>query len=132
AQHRHRFIEPNALVFTNLSPEHIESHGSYEQYVQAKLLLAHALEQSPKSDRVLVANADDKETVRFRAATPNVRHADFSLRDAEPYELKHEGMTFTFRNETINAHLSGTFNLYNMLAAATYAETEHISPATIK
>ncbi len=35
--YRHKFIELNALVFTNLSPEHIESHGSYENYRDAKL-----------------------------------------------------------------------------------------------
>src|SRR3989338_9307820 len=28
SQHRHRFIDMDALIFTNLAPEHIESHGS--------------------------------------------------------------------------------------------------------
>jgi UDP-N-acetylmuramoyl-L-alanyl-D-glutamate--2,6-diaminopimelate ligase len=47
-QFRHKFIEFNALIFTNLSPEHIESHGSYEKYVAAKLSIGKALEQSSK------------------------------------------------------------------------------------
>src|SRR3989344_9612893 len=29
-QHRHKFIDFNTAVFTNLSPEHIESHGGFE------------------------------------------------------------------------------------------------------
>jgi UDP-N-acetylmuramoyl-L-alanyl-D-glutamate--2,6-diaminopimelate ligase len=35
-QHRHRFIKFDAAVFTNLSPEHIEAHGSFEKYREAK------------------------------------------------------------------------------------------------
>lgn len=131
-QHRHRFIQPDALIFTNLSPEHIESHGSYENYVAAKLMLANALESSGKADRVLVANADDKETVQFKSRTPNIAHADFSLKDADPYELKHEGIAFTYKGEHIEAHLSGQFNLYNILAAATYASTQGIKTEVIK
>lgn len=41
-QFRHRFINYDILLFTNLYPEHIESHGSYEKYRQAKgKLFAH-------------------------------------------------------------------------------------------
>jgi UDP-N-acetylmuramoyl-L-alanyl-D-glutamate--2,6-diaminopimelate ligase len=35
-QNRHRFINYDVLVFTGLYPEHIESHGSFEKYKQAK------------------------------------------------------------------------------------------------
>lgn len=36
-QHRHRFINYDHIVFTTLYPEHIESHGSFENYKQTKL-----------------------------------------------------------------------------------------------
>lgn len=36
AQFRHRFINYDVLVFTGLYPEHIEAHGSFEKYKQAK------------------------------------------------------------------------------------------------
>lgn len=36
-QHRHRFINYDTFIFTNLYPEHIESHGSFENYKQCKL-----------------------------------------------------------------------------------------------
>ena len=36
AQHRHRFIHFHTAVFTNLSPEHIERHGSFEKYRETK------------------------------------------------------------------------------------------------
>jgi len=35
-QHRHRFIPFHTAVFTNLSPEHIERHGSFENYKKNK------------------------------------------------------------------------------------------------
>jgi UDP-N-acetylmuramoyl-L-alanyl-D-glutamate--2,6-diaminopimelate ligase len=41
-QHRHRGIELDGLVFLNLAPEHIESHGSYEAYSDAKFELGKA------------------------------------------------------------------------------------------
>ena len=34
-QFRHRFINYDVLVFTGLYPEHIESHGSFENYKKA-------------------------------------------------------------------------------------------------
>lgn len=41
-QFRHRFINYDILVFTGLYPEHIESHGSFENYKKAKgQLFAH-------------------------------------------------------------------------------------------
>ncbi len=35
-QHRNRGIEFDVAVFTNLSPEHLEAHGSFEEYRRAK------------------------------------------------------------------------------------------------
>ena len=35
-QFRHRFINYDLLVFTNLYPEHIDAHGSFENYKRAK------------------------------------------------------------------------------------------------
>ncbi|MBX4191957.1 hypothetical protein KW798_00510, partial [Candidatus Parcubacteria bacterium] len=47
-QFRHKGIDLDALVFTNLAPEHIESHGSLENYVAAKLSIAKNMETSSK------------------------------------------------------------------------------------
>ena len=61
--YRHKFIDLNGLIFTNISPEHIESHGSYEKYLDAKLNFARALEQSPKPNKVLVVCLEQKQAV---------------------------------------------------------------------
>lgn len=130
-QSRHRFIDLDALVFTNLSPEHIESHGSFEKYVGAKLKLRDALESSPKSHKTAVANDDDvygKEFLNIKG----VQKLSFTLTDAEPFELSENGTTFTINNTTIHSPLVGTFNIYNMLAAASVAKTEDIDIQIIK
>lgn len=48
-QFRHRFINYDWLIFTGLYPEHIESHGGFENYKQAKgKLFAHLKRCAPK------------------------------------------------------------------------------------
>ena len=63
-QYRHKFIALDALIFTNLAPEHIESHGGYEKYLDAKLSIARALSKSSKKTKFMIANADDKESCK--------------------------------------------------------------------
>jgi len=56
-QYRHRFINYDILVFTGLYPEHIEAHGSFANYKQAKgKLFAHLKNCKTKY-------ADDKKQV---------------------------------------------------------------------
>ncbi|MCC6290639.1 UDP-N-acetylmuramoyl-L-alanyl-D-glutamate--2,6-diaminopimelate ligase [Candidatus Nomurabacteria bacterium] len=118
-QFRHKFIELDALVFTNIAPEHIESHGSYENYLKAKLAIAHQLSRSKKSPRFIVVNGDDKEHTKFlQAAGKDAQKVVYKLSD----------------NETLKLHtrLPGEFNLYNVLAAARLAETQGVGPEIIQ
>jgi len=128
---RHRFINFDALIFTNLAPEHIEAHGSYEKYVAAKLSIADAVVKSKKPKTVLVANADDKEAAKFLAKNFAVKRT-FSLSDVKPYEMRDEGLDFTFHGTKIHSPLSGVFNIMNILAAATLANEYGIDVTTIK
>ncbi len=121
-QHRHAFIDFDALIFTNLAPEHIESHGSYEKYRAEKVKLAYAVAASKKPHSLIVANADDKEAHYFLEA--GAKHSvPYCLADGAPHETKLEGSTLTFRGRTINLKVPGVFNIANALGAATFAET---------
>jgi UDP-N-acetylmuramoyl-L-alanyl-D-glutamate--2,6-diaminopimelate ligase len=119
-QYRHRFIDADALIFTNLSPEHIESHGSYEAYRDAKLSIARYLTRSAKSERFMVANADDKESPLFLTMR-NVTPVPFTLADAEHLSVDEHGAIFFFHGKKISSGLGGKFNVYNALGAATCA-----------
>ncbi|MDO8668354.1 MAG: UDP-N-acetylmuramyl-tripeptide synthetase [bacterium] len=87
-QFRHRFINYDILIFTGLYPEHIEAHGGFENYKQAKgRLFAHLKKCKTKYaddkkrvvraengfkkidanrvKKVIIANADDKQADYF-------------------------------------------------------------------
>lgn len=117
-QSRHRGIDMDALVFTNLAPEHIESHGSYEAYAAAKLEIGRQLVRSVKRPRIMVANADDTASPQF-LTLPVDQSIPFSLGGAQPYQSDEKGGFFTFEGQKIAVHISGDFSLRNALAAAT-------------
>jgi UDP-N-acetylmuramoyl-L-alanyl-D-glutamate--2,6-diaminopimelate ligase len=130
-QFRHKFINLDALIFTNISPEHIESHGSYEKYLAAKLSIAHALESSLKKDKAIIANMDDHAGLRFFNTDVKTK-IPYSLQNIFPYQASDAGIEFTFDGEKTHSHLPGKFNIYNMLAAAMCAKHFNISPAHIR
>ena len=129
-QSRHRFINFDALIFTNLSPEHIESHGSFEKYKDAKLSIARALSSSAKHPRIIVANADNEYAKEFLMVGADIK-TTYALKDAEPYTLEKDGTMFTFADAPLRAHLSGVFNLSNMLAGIAFARAIGITPEVI-
>lgn len=131
-QFRHKAIEMDALIFTNLQPEHLESHGGIEAYAAAKLSLATHLASSPKRPRYIVANADDAYGQAFLDTKVEVR-APFSLRDAEPYSVDDTSVRFMFKKgELFTAPLPGLFNLKNILAALTLCEAMGIPRQTMQ
>lgn len=127
-QFRHKFIDLDAFIFTNLSPEHIESHGSYKNYVQAKLNLADNLQS--KKNTVLVVNKDDKESPLFLEKQAD-KKISYSLLDARPFKLTN-GIEMRFDKITIYSKLEGEFNVYNILAAVTLANAIGIKQEVIK
>ena len=130
-QHRHRFMHLDALIFLNLAPEHIESHGSFEEYADAKFELGTQLARSRKRPRFIVANADDPQSSRY-LALPVEQPIPFSLVDGEPWQEGEHGGHFTFFRTSIQTHLPGTFSIMNALAAATLAKTMGVPLEAIK
>ena len=129
-QFRQRFVDMDALIFTNLSPEHIESHGSYENYRDAKLSIARTLARSNKSRRLMVANTDDKEGALF-LAIPGVTKVPYGRKDAEPIVSDATKTMLSWRGKQISSPLPGLFNAYNIIAAATCAEALGIEKSSI-
>ena len=119
-QFRHRFIEFDALVFTNLTPEHIESHGSFENYKNAKLAIARQLEQSAKQPRYIVANTDDEHGADFLNISVEEK-IPYGLSTLKLYTLHKDGVGLIFQDAeeeiALRVPLVGLFNVYNALAA---------------
>ncbi len=110
-QYRHKFVYLDALVFTNLAPEHIESHGSFEKYRAAKVSLVKNL----KSNGILVVNKDDENSIHFKQATER-KALGWSIHDNFSYQTK----------------LIGDFNKKNILASVVLAKAFGIGDEIIR
>lgn len=130
-QFRYNLTYPNALIFTNLAPEHIESHGSYENYLKAKLSLAKLVEKSKKPEKILISNIDDKEGAKFLDFDVNTK-ISYQISDIENKNIKKEGLEFRYQNTDFESPLSGEFNLYNILASIKFTQTQNIGLEIIK
>jgi UDP-N-acetylmuramoyl-L-alanyl-D-glutamate--2,6-diaminopimelate ligase len=120
-QFRHWFLALDGLLVTNIQKEHIESHGSFENYVSAKREIVHTLEQSPKKNRVLVANEDIAETRAF--LTAKVPHAiGFSQSELHNVTSTPHKTEFTYDGTAFSMPLTGTFNAMNALGVIKIAE----------
>ena len=125
-QYRHSFLELDALIFTNLTPEHIESHGSFEKYKQAKLSIAKRVSDSAKRPRFIVANVDDEHGADFLQF--DVEHKlPYSLKDLSLHSLHKDSVSLVFGDTTLRVPLVGLFNVYNILAAITLARALGVS-----
>jgi UDP-N-acetylmuramoyl-L-alanyl-D-glutamate--2,6-diaminopimelate ligase len=143
-QYRHRFIDYRVAVLTNLSPEHIERHGSFEAYRDAKVkLFAHV---ARKKDGIGIYNLDDPsveyflkpkvtEKIGYSQATRDMRYATCdTVIEATDVSYSSTGTTFTIHHSLFTIPLLGQGNLYNALAAIGVARAlgvsdEHIAQA---
>ena len=125
-QHRHKYIHLDTLVVTNISPEHIEAHGSFENYVAAKVSIALEMKHSNKRPRTIIVNTDDASSPQFLAVPSEVK-STYGIRDAGAYFVKASSIDFMLGGKPVHSPLSGLFNLYNLLAGITAARVHGVS-----
>lgn len=127
-QHRQIGINYDVLLFTNLSPEHIEAHGSFENYRSAKEKLFAEFGSLPKKNingqeikKIIISNIDDPETARLKKYQVDKflsygfeNSSDYQGTDLQAGEGK---VSFKLSNQEISAKYLGKFNAYNILAA---------------
>lgn len=143
-QYRHLGINYDYLVFTNLTPEHIEAHGGFENYKNAKLkLFAHLKAKKNKIldgtevKKVILANDDDEHVSAFldNEADKKItfaiknKNADYH---ADEIMISADGTSFSVNGNKINLKLIGAFNIYNTLPAIAIATEEKISLEQVK
>lgn len=140
-QYRHRFTDYKIAVFTNLSPEHIERHGSFENYRSAKIKLFEQVAKKPNG--IGIYNLDDKNVGHF--LKPKIaRQYVYTIKLERPLakiqnlyqinriELTRQGTSFFFNNEQYTMPLIGEFNVYNAAAAICVAISQGIPRRQIK
>lgn len=114
-----------ASIFTNLSREHLDYHGTIERYFSAKAELF----RSELSD-VGIINRDDVHG-RLLLDTVEIDTETFGESDALDIKFDASRHSYTWRNQRIEVSLGGRFNVMNSLAAATAAAKLGVAPYDI-
>ena len=123
-----RGVEFDAAVFTNLTQDHLDFHGTLQNYFEAKAaLFTEALPAQEKKRGIAVVNLDDRygnellarlpKTLRVVTYGVNTR-ADFK---ASNFKTELGGTSYQLdaqeRSYLVRLPLIGKFNIYNSLAA---------------
>jgi len=143
-QSRHLGINYDYVVFTNLTPEHIEAHGGFENYKNAKGELFKHLMARPHKEiegreikKTIVANMDDEHSAFFLSFNAD-KKITYSNQDhsgtvfANDIQVTNSGTSFKIGQTQVNLKLLGAFNVYNALAAVTVALEEGIELEKVK
>lgn len=149
AQGRLQGVDVDVAVMTNVTHEHLDYHGSFENYRAAKGRLFEMLARSfrkPYQPKIAVINADDPNA-EFFAAFPADKIARYGIQnpaDVRATEVHYFPDSTLFEIETqpvferdydrrmeFETPLAGEFNVYNALAAITTSYSLHLNPNMI-
>ncbi len=137
-QHRHRHIGFSLIGITNITPEHIEAHGSFESYRDTKLNLINSLR---KNNLGLVIDKETYDEVRpliskkIALTTTGINRKDVELQthvtnedtNGISLELSYQGKT-----AHIQTKLAGPFIAHNICFSARIAIVCGVSLETIQ
>jgi UDP-N-acetylmuramoyl-L-alanyl-D-glutamate--2,6-diaminopimelate ligase len=140
AQNRVWGIPYSVGVMTNLTHEHLDYHGTFERYREAKVKLFRLVAANSAGLRTGIVNADDPSAPYFAAAGTKVvrygmRQAQVELQavnvksrpTGNEYDVVYEG-----EKMHIKTSIPGSFNVYNSLAAVGVGLTLGLNPAQIE
>ncbi len=125
AQERVRNVEFDVAIFTNLTQDHLDYHGTMENYFEAKSRLFTGLTTQKKKKGKAVINIDDRYGVQLaeKCEVPVLTYglgtrADFR---ASNMKIDFSGTTYQLdalgKSYLVRLPLIGRFNVYNSLAA---------------
>jgi UDP-N-acetylmuramoyl-L-alanyl-D-glutamate--2,6-diaminopimelate ligase len=125
-QNRHRFIDFKTAVITTLNPEHIESHGGFENYKRAKGKFFDAIKGTH------IVNIDDNHANYFlsfkadRIITYGIENPKAQIK-GENVNVSYEGSSFKIKDHEFDLKILCSFNVHNALAAIAIANSEGVS-----
>jgi len=115
-QHRVDSIVFEVAAFTNLSRDHLDHHGSMEDYYLAKARLFE-----PSRARTAVVAVDDPWGARLAASLEGPVVVPVRWSEATEVHTGVGSTSFRWRGRTVIVPLTGRFNVGNALIAATVA-----------
>jgi len=141
ALHRVDDCEYDIAAFTNLGRDHLDFHGSAEEYLAAKGRLFRMLEESARKglEKTAVLNLDDPAHAYFRGLTraPALTYGLASAADVTAGAVREHEWTsqFQLRAGSFAADVTmprpGRFNVYNALAATAVGLAAGLDPTVV-
>jgi UDP-N-acetylmuramoyl-L-alanyl-D-glutamate--2,6-diaminopimelate ligase len=138
AQHRVWGVPYSVAVMTNITHEHLDYHGTFERYLEAKRQLFVLTNKNRKGLQVGVVNGDDPNAnvfassidrpVLYGTSSGDLRATDIKL-SADGVEYK---AIFGDKKYHIKCNLPGSFNVYNSLAAIGVGEAVGLTTEQIE
>ncbi len=138
AQHRVWGIPFSVAVMTNITHEHLDYHGTFERYRDAKKMLFTQTNRNKKGLQIGIANADDPSGQLFAGAVRNPVLYGMNNGDlrAKNVKLTPAGSTYTAEigdaELNVTCHLPGSFNVYNSLAAVAVGQAVGLTQEQIE
>ena len=129
----------DAAVFTNLTQDHLDFHGTFDDYRRAKRRLFELLARSPKSRRTAIVNADDPAGRAMVEGLP-LEVIRFGLGEtadvcATEYTSSLDGIRMTVRTPAgtvgLTSPLIGEHNVMNLLGAVSVGLALGLAPEAI-
>lgn len=118
AAHQHRIagLKYAGAIFSNLTRDHLDYHGTVENYMNAKKMFFDML---PK-DAFALVNIDDKAG-RYMVQNTAARTYTYSLRSDADFrcrvlETRLDGTLLSFNGKEVEVGFTGRFNAYNLTA----------------
>jgi len=131
AQHRIDYLHFAGALFSNLTHDHLDYHGTYKEYIRAKKSFFDALDKSAWA----VVNIDDRngevmvQNTRAKVYRLSLRSmADFHTRIIE---LMTDGMHLDLAGHDIWVKFTGRFNAYNLTTVYAAATLLGIDPIEV-
>ena len=132
-QFRHRFISFDAALVTNLHPEHVEAHGSFENYRNAKVSFFEHVSRSRKKKVRFFINEEDAHRDYFMAVARDIESV--VLFGREQFIENEVGARYTLKamgdHGVVGDWLRANFNLENAAAAVAFARSQGIDWSVI-
>ncbi len=127
-QYRHKFIEWDAAVFLNITPEHIEAHGSFERYRGAKVLFFKDVLDSPKLRKYFIINVDDGSYTYFLDVIKDKTGCDVIFFSKNKFVMEQ----LADDKKKLGEWVSADFNLENASASFALAQILGIEWPTVE
>jgi len=112
-------------VFTNLGIDHLDFHGTQEEYFRAKLRLFNG-----EFSETGIVNADDSFGQKI-IEQADISITPFSMQDIHDLEVSAVEHRYTWRGHRIEVAIGGSVNVMNSIAAATTASEMGVTPQAI-